>query len=223
MEPDARVVPDTIPYPWPWDERFDPTRLALVVTGVQRSYAEASTGVPAVLDRIEVLSTAVRRAGGIVCHVRHTSPWSAHHPLLPPVGGSGWAPVVRPGPEDVLVGVGGHDGFCGGSLDLELRSRGRDLVVAVGLAAEVTVSGTVRSANDRGYECLTVADASAPLSPFTGRHELHSITMSGGIFGAVGTSTAILASLPNSPSRVEPVPVPDHEPAPYEPVPEERT
>ena len=54
---------------------------------------------------------------------------------------------------------------------------------------------TVRSANDRGYECLTLSDATAPLDGATGARELHSVTMSGGIFGAVGTSDGLLAAL----------------------------
>lgn len=189
------TIPSTQPYPWPWDGAFRPERLALVVTGVQRAHAEASQDVPTALDRIESLSSAVRRAGGIVCHVRHTSPGTRSRPLLPVVGEEGWAPVLRPAPEDVLVSSAGHDGFFGGSLDQELRSRDRDLLVVVGLAAEVTVSCTVRSANDRGYECLTPVDVSATLDDWTAEHELSSVTMSGGIFGAIGPVAPLLEEL----------------------------
>lgn len=204
----SRSVPDTDPYPWPWDGRFDVARLAVVVTGVQRSYADASVDVPGTLDRIECVSTAVRRAGGVVCHVRHTSPGTRARPLLPEIGRADWAPVVRPAPDDVLVSASGHDGFFGSALDAELRSRGRDLVVAVGLAAEVTVSSTVRSANDRGYECLTLVDAAAPLHVTTGHHEHRSVTMSGGIFGALGTVDALLATLRDAAVPLEPAPAP---------------
>jgi biuret amidohydrolase len=217
MPPVPNVIADTVPYPWPWDGDFDPTRVALVVTGVQRSYADASVGVPSVLDRIDVLSGIVRRAGGVVCHVRHSSPRPGRRPLLPQIGHPEWAPVARPGPEDLLVTAGGHDGFCGSSLDLELRSRGLDLVLAVGLAAEVTVSGTVRAANDRGYECLTVADAAAPLSASTGAHELHSVTMSGGIFGAVGDSASVISALRSVRPEHDPVTVPTRAPSLEEP------
>ncbi len=208
----AITIPSTQPYAWPWDGAFRPERLALVVTGVQRVHAEASHDVPTALDRIETLSTAVRRAGGIVCHVRHTSPGTRSRPLLPEVGESEWAPVLRPAPEDLLVSAAGHDGFFGGSLDQELRSRGRDLLVVVGLAAEVTVSGTVRSANDRGYECLTPIDVSASLDAWTAEHELHSVTMSGGIFGAIGPVAPLLEQLQHH--RSHPVP---HDTTPNEP------
>jgi nicotinamidase-related amidase len=103
--------------------------------------------------------------------------------------------VLRPHHDDLVVTAAGHDGFCGSDLDLALRARGIELIVAVGMAAEVAVSSTVRSANDRGYECLTLSDAVAPLDPATGERELCSVTMSGGIFGAVGTSDAFLATI----------------------------
>jgi nicotinamidase-related amidase len=208
------VVAGTDPYPWPWDADLRPDRLAVVVCGVQRIHAEASIDVRSVLERIDEVSVAARRAGGIVCHVRHSSPTMTKRPLLPRIGDQDWAPIIRPAPDDLLVSAGGHDGFCSSSLDLELRARGRDLVVAVGLASEVTVSGTVRSANDRGYECLTLVDATAPLSVPTGQHELHSVTMSGGIFGAVGSTDDLLGAL-RAPARTEaqrvPVPQPREE------------
>ena len=227
------TVAGTQPYAWPWHASLDPGRLALVVTGVQRSYAEASIEVPSAIDRIERLSGVVRRAGGIVCHARHTSPGPRRRPLLPEVGTEAWAPVLRPGPGDLLVACAGHDAFFGSSLDHELRSHGRDLLVVVGLAAEVTVSGTVRSANDRGYECLTPTDVSAPLDPWTFEHELRSVTMSGGIFGAIGpvaplvealqrhTTATPLDATPSGPTPTAPTPSgpagaepnPDHEPA----------
>jgi nicotinamidase-related amidase len=93
-----------------------------------------------------------------------------------------------------VVTAAGHDAFCGSDLELELRARGLRNIVAVGLAAEVAVSCSVRSANDRGFECLTLADATAPLDLATGQRELRSITMSGGIFGAIGTVAALLGA-----------------------------
>lgn len=196
---DTLTVADTDPYPWPWNGVLDPTRLCLVVAGAQRVHAAASPTAHDVAEVIDAVALAVRRSGGTVCHLRHTAPTSVgtgrRRPLLPELGEEGWAPVLRPSHDDLVVTATGHDGFCGSGLDLELRARGIELVVAVGMAAEVAVSCTVRSANDRGYECLTLSDAVAPLDPATGARELHSITMSGGIFGAVGTSEALLSAL----------------------------
>ena len=54
---------------------------------------------------------------------------------------------------------------------------------------------TLATGNDRGYECLALADASAAHDPAVGARALNSITMSGGIFAAVGTTTALCDAL----------------------------
>ena len=103
------------------------------------------------------------------------------------------ARAASPIDDDLVVTAAGHDGFCGSDLGPGAAAPAAiELLVLVGMAAEVAVSCTVRSANDRGYECLTLVRRRAPLDPDTGRHELHSVTMSGGIFGAVGTSDAFI-------------------------------
>ncbi len=96
---------------------------------------------------------------------------------------------------DLVVDTRSCDGFFGDHLDFELRARGRDHLLACGFAGEVLVDGTVRSANDRGYECLALRDAIVPFDPDTGERVLASVTMSGGIFGAVGSSDAVLTAL----------------------------
>jgi nicotinamidase-related amidase len=102
------------------------------------------------------------------------------------------------GAEDIVVPCAGHDGFFGSGLDAQLRDRGIRQLVVGGLAAEVTVSSTVRSANDKGYECLTLTDTYGALDPTTAAGELKSITMSGGIFGAIGTSAWLVEELKNA-------------------------
>jgi nicotinamidase-related amidase len=72
---------------------------------------------------------------------------------------------------------------------------GRDTLAIAGLGLETAVYSTMTTANDRGYECLALADASAAHDPEVGERALRSITMSGGIFGAVGTAAALRAAL----------------------------
>ena len=61
-----------------------------------------------------------------------------------------------------------------------------DHLVLAGYASEVTVDSTVRTLNDRGFECLVLSDGCAPLDADLGARALRSLTMSGGIFGAHG-------------------------------------
>jgi nicotinamidase-related amidase len=50
----------------------------------------------------------------------------------------------------------------------------------------------MRDANDRGLECLILADCTGATDP--GNHEaaLHMVTMQGGVFGCVSTSDAVI-------------------------------
>jgi nicotinamidase-related amidase len=57
------------------------------------------------------------------------------------------------------------------------------------------VHSTLRSANDTGYECLLVADACSAHDPALVASSISSVEMSGGIFGAIGTTDAVLAAL----------------------------
>jgi nicotinamidase-related amidase len=59
---------------------------------------------------------------------------------------------------------------------------------------EGPVHSTMRSANDRGLECLLVIDGCAPLDPTLAEAGVRIIEMSGGIFGAVAPSQAVLSA-----------------------------
>ena len=75
------------------------------------------------------------------------------------------------------------------------RAAGRDHLLLAGFGLEAPVHSTLRSANDRGYECLLLLDACAPLDPSLTPASRSMIEMSGGIFGAVGTVGALLGAL----------------------------
>lgn len=184
------------PYPWPYDGTLHPGQLALVVAGAQAAWAERSVCPAEVAAKIETVAIELRSVGALVVHVRHSAPTGRRHDLPPPRGTPGWALATEPDTGDIVVDAGGIDGFYASALDRELRARSIRQLVFAGYGAEATVGSTVRSANDRGYECLTLIDACAPFQEDTGAHALSSITMSGGIFGAIATSDALLAALP---------------------------
>jgi nicotinamidase-related amidase len=130
---------------------------------------------------------AVREAGGLVVDVRVRRSGE-------PGAAPAWAGMSATSP--------GWDGFHAGPLDASLRRAGRDLLLLAGCCLETGVHSTMRSANDRGYECLLVADATRSARQDLRAGALSTIEMSGGIFGAVGTAAAVAAALTSfSPAR----------------------
>ena len=70
----------------------------------------------------------------------------------------------------------------------------KSLLVA-GVTTEVCVHTTVREANDRGYECLVLADCVGSYFPEFQRVGLQMIAAQGGIFGWVAESPAVIAAI----------------------------
>ena len=102
---------------------------------------------------------------------------------------------------DVVISAGGHDGFCSERLDKGLRSLGITNLLLCGSGLETAIHSTMRSANDRGYECLVISDACEPADPRLHHQALSMIEMSGGIFGAVGHSDAVITALDSFTTR----------------------
>jgi biuret amidohydrolase len=187
---------DSAPYPWPWDGDLDPRRTALLVAGAQPAWAERSRRVPGVTATIATVADVLRDAGSLVIHLVHVAPAGARPAPLPPRPEDPAARLLGPvGFDGLVVEAIGTNGFHGSRLDAELRRRGIARLVLTGYGAEAAVDSTLRSANDRGYECLVLTDAVAPFDDDVGAHALASVTMSGGIFGAIGTSTDLLGAL----------------------------
>jgi nicotinamidase-related amidase len=199
-------VADTIPYPWPFDGAAHPVRdadhLAVVVCGAQRHWLDmvgcASPGAERAVGALLVLIDELRVRGALVVWIRNGATTARTRPIdrtLPVVGSEEWELLGVPHPSDLVIDTPGHDGFAVAWLDDELRARGVDRLALAGVGTEIAVSATNRSANDRGYECLTLTDAVVHHDATTGAAALSSICMSGGIFGAIGTGDALLSAL----------------------------
>jgi biuret amidohydrolase len=194
------TLDSTVPYPWPFDGILDPARLALVVVGAQAAWAARSSRVADVARVLALVADEVRAAGGSVIVVRHSRPVGSRRSAVLSAVDDDASQLVFPFcPSDVLVDAAGIDGFYGGPLDDVLRSSRVDHLVLGGYGHEAAVDSTLRSANDRGYECLVLTDGVAPFDEQLGAHALHSVTMSGGIFGAVGTSDALISAISRVP------------------------
>ena len=186
----------TDPYAWPYDGSLCPHTTALVVCGAQRRLVDTAPDGAEVLDRLAVLAERLRPLGVRVVWVRHgTRTARRDQGLLPVRATAGWQLAVTPPAGDTVVDAGGWDGSYAGELDDVLRAGGIRAVVLGGIASELTVDSTVRTLNDRGHECLVLTDGCAPLDDELGARAHHSLTMSGGIFGALGTIADLTSAL----------------------------
>lgn len=203
-----RTVARSTPYPWPYDASLTPSRLALVIVLPGAGERAAGDGAPgpdplldAALRRIALLAGATHGCGGVVVEVIAAPSRRLHEPTPPRPGSIGLKSVSG---SVHRVQSGGIDGFFASSLDATLRSLGRDQLLLCGKWLETNVHSTMRSANDRGYECLLVLDACLPYDTTLTPAARSQIEMSGGIFGAVGETAAVLDALlplPHTPTE----------------------
>ncbi|WP_448627145.1 cysteine hydrolase family protein [Geodermatophilus sp. URMC 64] len=109
---------------------------------------------------------------------------------------------LAPLPGEAVIDKPGKGAFYATDLDELLRSHGITSLVVTGVTTEVCVHTTVREANDRGYECLVLADCVGSYFPEFQRVGLQMVSAQGGIFGWVADSADLLAVLTPAASTV---------------------
>ena len=215
---------DARPYPFTFDPAstallvIDMQRDFLEPGGFGESLGNDVGQLRRTIAPLRALLDCARGVGLPVIHTRE-----GHLPDLsdcPPSKRNRGAPSMRigdPGPRGRILirGEEGHDivdelapiagepvvdkpgkgAFYATELGELLIGRGIRSLLVTGVTTEVCVHTTVREANDRGYECLVLADCVGSYFPEFHRVALEMIAAQGGIFGWVARSDDVVTAL----------------------------
>lgn len=102
---------------------------------------------------------------------------------------------LQPVAGEAVIDKPGYGAFHQTALAQLLAGRAICQLIICGVTTEVCVHSTLREAVDRGYACITVADATAASDPALQAPALAMIGVEGGIFGRVATTEQMLAAL----------------------------
>ncbi|MEL6259622.1 MAG: isochorismatase family cysteine hydrolase [Cyanobacteria bacterium J06626_6] len=103
--------------------------------------------------------------------------------------------AVKPLPGEIVINKPGKGAFYQTDLEKILQKQQVTHIIFTGVTTEVCVQSTMREANDRGYECLLVEDATASYLPEFKQSTLEMIRAQGGIVGWTATTQQVIESL----------------------------
>lgn len=186
--------------------------------GFGESLGNVVEPLQAIVPTVAAVLAAWRAAGGLVVHTRES-----HLPDLsdcPPskrlrgdpdmrigdVGPMGRI-LVRGEPGNAIVSAlapldgewaidkPGKGAFYATDLHARLQAQGISHLVFTGVTTEVCVQSSMREANDRGYTCVVLADATASYFPAFKQATLDMIVAQGGIVGWCAESANLIEAL----------------------------
>jgi len=119
-------------------------------------------------------------------------------------GYPGWELIekCKPNVGETIIDKPTKGAFGNTEIELYLNTRNIQNLIFTGVTTDVCVSTIMREANDRGFECLLVTDATASAAKHVKEAIIHSIHLSNGIFGCTATSEQLLAALPRDENEV---------------------
>jgi len=109
--------------------------------------------------------------------------------------GNAIVPALAPRPGEIVLEKPGKGAFYHTNLLELLTAMNVTHLILAGVTTEVCVQTTMREANDRGYECLLVEDATASYFPAFKQAALDMIRAQGAIVGWTATAADVLRAL----------------------------
>jgi nicotinamidase-related amidase len=109
--------------------------------------------------------------------------------------GNGIIPELEPVPGEMVITKPGKGAFYHTNLEALLHEQGITHLLVTGVTTEVCVQTTMREANDRGFECLMVEDATESYFPEFKQSTLAMMTAQGGIIGWTAPAANVLQAL----------------------------
>jgi nicotinamidase-related amidase len=109
--------------------------------------------------------------------------------------GNSIIPALAPLPGETVIEKPGKGAFYNTNLEFLLKTGDISHLIITGVTTEVCVQTTMREANDRGYECLLVEDATASYFPPFKQATLEMVRAQGGIVGWTAIAEQVLTGL----------------------------
>jgi len=109
--------------------------------------------------------------------------------------GNAIIPELAPRPGEIVILKPGKGAFYNTELAEKLENQGITHLIITGVTTEVCVQTTMREANDRGYECLMVEDATESYFPEFKQATLEMMRAQGGIVGWTASASAVVSGL----------------------------
>jgi nicotinamidase-related amidase len=181
------------------------------------------TPLRAIIPAVERLLTLARQRGLLVVHTRESHlpdltdcPPAKHEHGLPGLRIGDAGPMGRilvrgePGNQIItelepldgewVIDKPGKGMFYATGLHQRFADHGICHLLFAGVTTEVCVQTSMREANDRGYRCLLIEDATESYFPAFKQSTLEMIVAQGGIVGRVASLAALEAALNQDPS-----------------------
>jgi nicotinamidase-related amidase len=109
--------------------------------------------------------------------------------------GNAILPEFAPLPGEIAIDKPGKGMFWATGLHERLQNVGIVQLIFAGVTTEVCVQTSMREANDRGYECLLIEDATESYFPAFKAATIEMIVAQGGIVGWAAPLAALAAAL----------------------------